>query len=97
MSPYQNLCIEIGNVVLDEVPSYNYLVVILDNKSLFDSFLKEKCRKIILRLHQLGKLITKAVANLVYKQTLLPLLDYADFLIEREQNVYVEQVASPLG
>ena len=80
---------------LEEVVSYNYLGVIIDNKLLFDRFLKEKCNKINVRLYQLGKLrkyIRRDSANTVYKQTIVPLFDYADFLIESGQNKYINRL-----
>ena len=78
------IVIKVGDAHLEEVLSCNYLGVIID-KMLFDRFLKEKCNKINVRLYQLGKLrkfITPDSANIVYKQTIVLLFDYADFLIE---------------
>ena len=37
--------------VLDTVHIYNYLGVKLDDKLSFDSFLKEKCNKVNMRIH----------------------------------------------
>ena len=51
----------------------------------------EKCENIYVRLYQLGKLrkyITCDLTNIVYKQTITPLFDYVDFLIESGQNKY---------
>ena len=90
-----NLDLKIGNISLDEVDTYTYLGVNLDNKLKFDGFLKAKCNKINVRLHQLGKMrkyITNNIANLIYKQTIIPLFDYADFLTESGQNVYIERL-----
>ena len=90
-----NFYINIGKVRLEEVSSHNYLGVILDNKLVFDGFLKGKCNKINVRLHQLGKMrkcITCNIANLIYKQALVPLFDYGDFLIESGHNVYIERL-----
>ena len=75
--------------------TYTYLGVNLDNKLKFDVFLKAKCKKLNVRLHQLGKMgkyITNNIANLIYKQTIIPLFDYADFLTESGQNVYIERL-----
>ena len=58
----------------------------------YNGFLKEKCKKNNLRLYQLGKLhkyIACDLANTVYEQTIIPLFDYADFLIESGQNKYI--------
>ena len=87
--------IKIGNKLLDEVEIYTYLGVRLDIRLKFDGFLKEKCNKINIRLYQLGKMrkyLTNNIANLIYKQTIVPLFDYADFLIEGGQNVLIERL-----
>ena len=97
---YQNIShlatsLEIDGNRLEEVSSYNYLEVIIDNNLVFDGFLKEKCKKNNLTLYQLGKLrkyITCDLANTVYKQTIIPIFDYADFLIESGQNKYVTRL-----
>ena len=89
--------VKIGNVPLEEVDTYTYLGVKLDTKLKLDGFLKGKCNKINIRLYQLGKIrkyITNNIANLIYKQTIVPLFDYADFLIESGQNVLVERLDS---
>ena len=70
---------------LDVVHSYNYLGVIIDDGLSFEGFLKEKCNKINTRIYQLGKLrkyITSDIACLIYKQTILPLADYADLVVD---------------
>ena len=93
---YQNINhLEINWNRLEEVSTYNYLGVIINNNLVFDGFLKDKCKKINLRLYQLGKLckyITCDLANTVYKQTIIPLFDYADFLIESGQNKYITRL-----
>ena len=59
------------------------------------AFLKKNVKKNNLRLYQLGKLhkyITCDLANTVYKQTIIPIFDYADILIESGQNKYVTRL-----
>ena len=93
--PHLDIEVCLGGEKLEEVDSYTCLGVTIDNKLLFDKFLKEKCNKINLRLHQLGKMhkyITSNIANIVYKQTIVPLFDYADFLIESGQNIYIDRL-----
>ena len=46
--PHQDLCIKIGDEALEEVASYNYLGVNLDNRLVFDKFLKENVIRLIL-------------------------------------------------
>ena len=38
------------------------------------------------------KYITCSIANTIYKQTIIPLFDYADFLIESGQNMYINRL-----
>ena len=57
------------------VSSDNYLGVILDDQLTFDSFVKEKCNKVNMRVYQPGKMrkyITSNIASLIYKQTVYP-------------------------
>ena len=95
-SPVTNgFTIKLGNTVLEVVEVYNYLGVLIDNRLNFGKFLKEKCNKINLRLCQLGKMrkyITCSIANTIYKQTIIPFFDYADFLIESWQNMYINRL-----
>ena len=89
-----NFNLKIGTIPLEEVETYTYLGVKLDNKLKFDGFLKAKCSRINTRLHQLGKVrkyITNNIVNLIYKQTITPLFDHADFLIESGQNTIIER------
>ena len=97
-SPVTNgFTIKLGNTVLEEVEVYNYLGVLIDNRINFGKFLKEKCNKINLRLCQLVKMrkyITYIIANTIYNQTIIPLFDYADFLIESGQNMYLNRLGA---
>ena len=87
--------VKLGHVTLDNVTSYNYLGVIIDNMLTFNDFLKEKCDKINIRLYQLIKMrkyITSKIACTIYKQVIVPLLDYADFLIDSGPAYYVRRI-----
>ena len=71
--------------ILDIVHVYNYLGVKIDDKLSFEPFLKEKCNKVNMRIYQLSRLrkyITRNVASLIYKQTILPVVEYADQMVE---------------
>ena len=77
--------VQLNGEVLDTVHHYNYLGVIIDDRLCFDSFLKEKCNKVNMRVYQLSKLrkyITSNVASLIYKQTILPVVEYADQIVD---------------
>ena len=38
------------------------------------------------------KYISTDIANLIHKQTIIPLFDYADFLIESGQRIYIDRL-----
>ena len=91
-SKYQ---IQMGECILQNVDAYNYLGELIDNEMIFDQFLKQKCGKINQRLYQLAKMrkfITSSIANKLYKQVILPLFDYADFLIESGTTYYINRL-----
>ena len=70
---------------LDTVRKYNYLGVYIDDDLTFESYLNEKCNKVNVRIYQLGRLrkfITSGIACLIYKQTILPVVEYADQMVE---------------
>ena len=73
------------NKKLENVCKYNYLGVIIDNRLSFKEFVDDKYTKVNLRVYQLGKIrkyISADTACIIYKQTIVPLLDYCDFMIE---------------
>ena len=63
----------------------------------FDLFLKNKCKCINQCIYQLGKM-RKYVNNSIsiactnYKQTIVPLFDYADFLTDSGPKYYVDRL-----
>ena len=70
---------------LEDVHKYSYLGVVVDDHLSFNDFIDQKYNKVNMRLFQLKRLrpyITHDIACRIYKQTILPLLDYADFMIE---------------
>ena len=61
----------------------------------FNEFLKEKCDKINVRLYQLVKMrkfITSNIACTIYKQVIIPQLDYADFLIDSGTAYFINRI-----
>ena len=70
---------------LENVHNYNYLGVIVDDKLSFTDFTDNKYNKVNMRLYHLKRLrpyINNEIANRIYKQTILPLMDYSDLMIE---------------
>ena len=77
--------VNLNGEALDTVRTYNYLGVDIDDCLTFQHFLKQKCNKVNSKVYQMGKLrkfITRDVACLIYKQTILPLVEYADIMVE---------------
>ena len=77
--------VKLNGESLDIVHKYNYLGVTIDDDLSFDSFLSEKCNKVNVRVYQLSRLrkfITSNIACLIYKQTILPVCEYADQMVE---------------
>ena len=70
---------------LDNVHTYNYLGVIVDNELSFQQFVDDKYNKVNFRVYQLKRIrpyINSDIACRIYKQTILPLMDYGDFMVE---------------
>ena len=73
----------LGNDV-QYVTQYNYLGLLLDNEMTLQPLLKNIKKRVnnkLFSLRKLRKYLTEAVAILVYKQTILPIFDYAGFLL----------------
>ena len=76
--------LRINNMALENVQSYTYLGVIVDDILSFDTFVEEKHNKTNFQIYQLSKIqkyVTASIAEVIYKQMILPLFDYADFMI----------------
>ena len=69
---------------MNYVVQYNYLGLLLDNEmnlqSLFKNIKKRVSNKLF-SLRKLRKYLTHDAAILVYKQTILPIFDYAGFFL----------------
>ena len=87
--------VKLGQTVLDNVTSYNYLRVVIYDMLNFNEFLKEICDKINICLYQLIKMrkfITADIASIIYKQVVVPLLDYANFLIDSSPAYFIRRI-----
>ena len=74
-----------GNNMIGHVDSYVYLGINLDagmSLSLFASHLYNRIQIKLLTLSKLWRYIDKNSANVIYKQTILPILDYGGFLLD---------------
>ena len=74
-----------GNNTIEHVNSYVYLGMNLDagmSLNLFALHLYNRIQIKIFTLSKIRKWIDKATANIVYKQTILPVLNYGGFLLD---------------
>ena len=78
------LRISINNVLIGNVLSYNYLGVMFDNKLGLGRYITAVHTHVqhkLFHLRKIRKFINEFAAFQIYKQTILPLLDYCGFLI----------------
>ena len=75
---------KILGIPLQYVNQYNYLGLILDNEMTLQPLFKNIKKRVnnkIFSLRKLRKYLDQNAAILVYKQTILPILDYAGFML----------------
>ena len=80
------LAIKISNNNLERVKEYKYLGVHVDCQLNFQHHNKLLTRNVnykISHFKRIRKFITKMAAELIYKCTILPILEYADFIIDQ--------------
>ena len=78
-----NSRLNLSNMPLEFVQSYKYLGIMLDSRMDLTELLSEVKKTInghLFKLRKLRKYISVECATLIYKQTILPLIDYAVFL-----------------
>ena len=78
------LNLEIGGMPIQFVKQYNYLGIILDAEMSLIPLMKNIKKRVNNRMFQLRKIrkyINKQAAIMIYKQTILPIFDYAGFLL----------------
>ena len=78
------LRISINNVLIGNVLSYNYLGVMFDNELGLGRYITAVHTHVqhkLFHLRKIRKFINEFAAFQIYKQTILPLLDYCGFLI----------------
>ena len=87
--------IDVNGTALNNVSMYKYLGIHLDSALTFEEAVNEAYLKANRKLYTLRKIrpyVTAYVANLVYKQFVVPLLDYVDFVVESAPKRAVEQL-----
>ena len=88
-----NTRIKIGNDHIENVSMYHYLGVDLDRGLTFDKMLDNMFNKANRKLYMLiGPYITNTVSNHTYKTRVLPMLDYADFLVDSGRLEKIERL-----
>ena len=81
----QQLVVNLVGETLSNVPSYRYLGVDLDYNLTYEEAVNTaylKANKKLFTLRKIRPYICEDVAALIYKQFILPILDYADFLFD---------------
>ena len=74
----------LNNIALENVQSYDYLGIILDSNMTLSPLLSKVKRIVSNKIYSLGKIrnhIDVKCALTIYKQTILPLLDYSGFML----------------
>ena len=74
-----------GNTIIEQVHSYVYLGISLDAEMSMKIFATNLYNRIQVKLFTLAKIrrfIDKNTANIIYKQTILPIFDYGGFLLD---------------
>ena len=82
----RNIDIKIRNTNLEKVKVYKYLGVHIDNSLNFQHHNKILTRNVnfkVTHFKRIRKFITKSAAELIYKCTILPVLEYADFILDQ--------------
>ena len=81
-----NFNIKISNQNLEMVKIYKYLGIYIDNQLNFQHHHKTLLRNVnfkITHFKRIRKYITKSAAEVIYKCTILPILEYADFILDQ--------------
>ena len=95
-SPYTDdiLSVKFDGTILSNVATYKYLGIDLDNELTYELVVHNTYIKASKKLFTLSKIrpyISQQIAALIYKQFVLPILVYADFLfdstVKRELNL----------
>ena len=76
----------LGTNILDQVKEYKYLVLLLDTDLNFKSLREKLYRRVNLKVlffKKIWKYIDVTMAITIYKSTILPIIEYADFVYDR--------------
>ena len=87
--------LKVNSMELGNVHKYNYLGVIVNDNLPFDEFLESKYKTINVRIMQLIRIrqyITTDTALTIYKKLIIPLFDYADFMVESAPRVNIAKM-----
>ena len=82
---FDTLTVSFDGVPLSNVTSYKYLGVDLDRNLTYESAVHNtyiKANKKLFTLRKIRPYFTQRIAALIYKQSVRPILDYADFLFD---------------
>ena len=85
MDKVDSLKVKFSDTALSNVPTYKYLGVDLDRNLTYENAVHNtylKANKKLFTLRKIRPYISQEVSVLIYKQYILPILDYADFLFD---------------
>ena len=80
---YKTLKVSLMNTIIQQVPSYKYLGIALDNSLNFNIQIQQTMNKVSHKLYILSKIrqfLTVKSAILIYKTMILPYFDYGDIV-----------------
>ena len=83
---YQDINMLANNRAIEQVDSYNYLGVIIDASLNFQAQRNKMNSQVQQRLNYLTKIrsyVTTYAAKIIYKTTILPIIDYGDFIYDQ--------------
>ena len=81
---YTNIRLAVNNLEIERVPHYNYLGMVLDQHLTFENHTKYTINRVSPKIYQLAKMrkyLTSKAALLVYKNMILPILEYGDIFL----------------
>ena len=80
-----NTFFTLGNTLLERVEEYRYLGVIIDSQLTFQAYRDSLINRVNLKISYFRKIryyMTQEAALMLYKGTILPIIEYADFVFD---------------
>ena len=84
-----NTAFRLGTISVENVNEYKYLGLLLDSCLNFRSHIDNLINRVNLKIiffKKIRRFITSDAASLIYKATILPIVEYADFVFDHHIN-----------